>query len=65
MRDRRCIMEMLRELRLSRDERWAARSERLVEREMRRQRDNEQTSARRAAALQAESRRNSNSHGRT
>ena len=44
----------LRELRMPRAERGAARAERRVEEEMRRQRDNPETAARRAAALEAE-----------
>jgi hypothetical protein len=47
----------LRELRMPRAERRAARAERRVEEEMRRQRDNPETAERRAAALEAESRR--------
>jgi hypothetical protein len=56
-RDRRTAIEVLRELRLPRPEREAARAERRVEREFRRERDNEQSAARRAAALEAEARR--------
>jgi hypothetical protein len=44
------------EMRLPRPERQAARAERAVEMQMRRERDNEQSAARRAAALEAESR---------
>ncbi len=58
--DRRSAPEVLRELRLPRAERAAARAERAVEREMRRERDNQETAARRAAAIEAESRRYSN-----
>ena len=47
----------LRELRLPGPEREAARAERQAERQMRRERDNAETAARRAAALEAESRR--------
>jgi hypothetical protein len=42
-RDRRSPAEILRELRLPRDEREAARAERRVEREFRRERDNQYT----------------------
>jgi hypothetical protein len=44
-------------LRLPGPEREAARAERQAERQMRRERDNAETAARRAAALEAESRR--------
>jgi hypothetical protein len=47
----------LRELRLPRPERQAARAERNAEREIRRERDSAETAARRAAALEAESQR--------
>jgi len=47
----------LKELRLPAPERRAARSEREAERQMRRERDNEHSAARRAAAVEAESRR--------
>lgn len=63
MRDRRSPVQVLRELRLPRDERQAARSERLVERELRRQRDNPESAARRAAAVEAETWRSRNAHG--
>jgi hypothetical protein len=53
-------MRALRELALPRDERAAARAERRVEAQMRRERDNEHSAERRAAALQAETHR---SHG--
>jgi hypothetical protein len=49
-------MRALRELALPRDERAAARAERRVE-AMRRERDNEHSAERRAAALQAEANR--------
>lgn len=45
----------MRELALPRAERQAARSERLAESQMRRERDNKETAARRAAAMHAES----------
>jgi hypothetical protein len=45
------------ELRLPRPERDAARAERLAERQIRLERDNQETAERRAAALAAESRR--------
>jgi hypothetical protein len=44
-------------MRLPGPERQAARAEREAERQMRRERDNEETVARRAAALEAEARR--------
>jgi hypothetical protein len=47
----------LRELRLPRAERAAWRAERRVEAEMRKTRDNDQTPERRAAAIDAEARR--------
>jgi hypothetical protein len=50
----------LRELRLPRAERAAARAERRAEDQMRQTRDNDQTSARRAAAIDAEARRHQN-----
>jgi hypothetical protein len=53
----RSLTIFLRELRLPSDERAAARAERRVEAEMRRQRDNQETPERRAAAIEAESRR--------
>ena len=49
------LFSRIRELTLPRGERRAARSERLAERQMRRERDNTETAARRAAATQAES----------
>jgi hypothetical protein len=54
---RRSLRELARELRLPRAERAAARSERLAEAAIRRERDNEETAERRAAAIEAESRR--------
>ena len=53
----------LREMRMPRAERAAARSERRVENELRRQRDNTQTAERRAAAIEAERRRYSGGGG--
>jgi hypothetical protein len=47
----------LRELRLPAPERQAARAERAAEAQIRRERDNQETVERRAAALQAESHR--------
>jgi hypothetical protein len=64
-RDRRSPPEVLRELRLPRAERAAARAERAVEREMRRERDNQETAVRRAAAIEAEARRYGSFGGRT
>ena len=49
------LFSRIRELALPRAERQAARSEREAERQMRRERDNTETAARRAAAMQAES----------
>jgi hypothetical protein len=60
---RREPLARLRELRLPRPERQAARAERLAERELRRERDNQETAERRAAALAAESQRHSNYMG--
>ena len=50
-------VRFLRELALPRDERRAARAERRAEDAIRRERDNTESNARRAAALEAESRR--------
>jgi hypothetical protein len=60
MRDRRSPAEVIRELRLPRPERDAARAERQAERAMRRERDNTESAARRAAKLEAEARRQQN-----
>jgi hypothetical protein len=49
------LVSRLRELTLPRAERHAARAERLAERQMRRERDNKETAARRAGAVHAES----------
>ena len=54
----------LRELRMPRAERTAARAERRVEEAMRRQRDNLETPERRAAAIEAERRKYSGVVGR-
>jgi hypothetical protein len=51
------LVNRLREMRLPRPERQAARAERAAEQEMRRERDNENSADRRAAAVDAESRR--------
>lgn len=56
-RDRRSIAVVLKELTLPRPERHAARAERAAEAQIRRERDNEHTAARRAAAVEAEARR--------
>jgi hypothetical protein len=56
-------MRALRELALPRDERAAARAERRVESRMRRERDNEHSAERRAAALQAEADRSRGAWG--
>ena len=53
----RSVRDVVHELRLPAPERSAARSERRVEAEMRRERDNQETAERRAAAVEAESRR--------
>jgi hypothetical protein len=53
----------LRELRLPRGERVAARAERRVEEQLRRQRDNAETPERRAAAVEAERRKYSGLYG--
>jgi hypothetical protein len=57
MRDHRSPAQVIREWRLPRAERHAAAAERRVERELRRERDNDETAARRAAAVDAEARR--------
>jgi hypothetical protein len=62
-RDRRSPTEVLRQWRLPGPEREAARAERRAEREIRRQRDNEETSWRRAAALEAEAQRHKHGTG--
>ena len=56
-RNRHRPLTWLQEMRLPGPERQAARAEREAERQMTRERDNEETAARRAAALEAESRR--------
>jgi hypothetical protein len=56
------VQSFLRDLRLSREERKAARAERRAEQEMRSQRDNSDTADRRLAALEAE-RRRASMHG--
>jgi hypothetical protein len=53
----RSVREVVVELRLPGPERAAAKAERRVETEMRRERDNEWTPERRAAALEAERRK--------
>jgi hypothetical protein len=60
MRDHRSPAQVIREWRLPRAEREAAAAERQAERVMRRERDNEETAARRAARLEAEARRQQN-----
>jgi len=57
----RMRFERLRELRLPPAERAAAREERRAERQVRKERDNAETLERRAAGVDAESRRHSNS----
>lgn len=59
-RHHRSPVDVVRELRLPRPEREAARAERRVEREMRRERDNVYSAERRAAAVDAEARRHMN-----
>jgi hypothetical protein len=56
----RSPVRALRTLMLPRDERAAARAERMVEARMRRERDNEHSAERRAAAQQAEAWRERN-----
>ena len=56
----RMRFERLRELRLPRDERAAARAERQAEQQIRKERDSTERLERRAAAAEAESRRYSN-----
>jgi hypothetical protein len=51
------LPERMKDLRLPRDEREAARAERRAEQQMRRERDNPESPERRAAALDAESKR--------
>jgi hypothetical protein len=53
------LLERLKDLRLPRAERDAARAERRAEEQMRRERDNPESPERRAAALQAEASRHS------
>jgi hypothetical protein len=60
---RRSVREVARELRLPRAERAAARSERLAEAAIRRERDNEETAERRAAAIEAERRKHGGFYG--
>jgi hypothetical protein len=60
MRDHRSPAQVIREWRLPRADREAAAAERRTEREMRRERDNEQSAGRRAAKLEAEARRQQN-----
>lgn len=57
LRRRLSVVSRLRRLTLPRTERRAVRAERRAERRMRAERDNEETAARRAAAVEAESRR--------
>jgi hypothetical protein len=51
------VVERIRELRLPKPERQAAKAERAVEAQFRRERDNPYSAERRAAALEAERRR--------
>jgi hypothetical protein len=55
----RTVRDVVHEFRLSAPERAAARSERRAEAAIRRERDNEETAERRAAAIEAESRKHS------
>jgi len=57
MRANSRVQTFLRELRLTRGEREAARAERRAEAALRAERDNDETAERRAAALEAEKRR--------
>jgi hypothetical protein len=57
MRDHRSPAQVIREWQLPRAEREAAAAERRAEHELRRERDNQETAARRAAALEAEARK--------
>ena len=61
-RNRHRPLTWLQEMRLPGPERQAARAEREAERQMKRERDNDETAARRAAALEAESRRYGSGH---
>jgi hypothetical protein len=63
MRDHRSPAQVIREWRLPRAEREAADAERRAERQLRRERDNEETAARRAAALEAEARKGTGGWG--
>ena len=58
-RGRYAPVARLRELRLPRPEREAARAERRTARQIRRERDNAESAERRAGAVEAESRRHS------
>jgi hypothetical protein len=58
----RAALTWMGEWRLPSADRRAARAERETERQMKRERDNEETAARRAAALEAESRRYGSGH---
>jgi hypothetical protein len=62
--DRRLTLQALRELRLPRAERAAARAERRAEQALRLERDNRYSAERRAAAIEAEARRERNILGR-
>jgi hypothetical protein len=55
--DMKLVPERVKDLRLPRDEREAARAERRAEEQMRRERDNPESPERRAAALDAEVKR--------
>jgi len=59
----RLAFDRLKEWRLPAAERKAAREERLAERAIRRERDNEHRADTRAAALESEARRHSNYYG--
>ena len=64
-RERRFSMATLRELRLPRPEREAARAERRAEEAIRRERDNPESAEQRAAAIAAEARRHGNHYGQS
>ena len=60
----RSVRDVVHEMRLPAPERGAARSERRAEAAIRRERDNEETTERRAAAIEAESRKYTGFYGR-
>jgi hypothetical protein len=62
-RSHRSVRDVVQELRLTAPERAAARSERRAEEAIRRERDNEWTAERRAAAIDAERRKHAGFYG--